>query len=294
MTRFSSRFGYDPRVPKEAILEDAPEWVRIPYLNGILQPITFTDSDSRYSNDENRPLGIKALYGEYCRIAREDPDNEAYDSWHCWDYLKSALRGTAWYYFYDFVEYVGQALKKCEEDLIYVDEWMDRFGFVSYQRQVNQLFSEERIGWRLSDESELLREIPKPFNTLASLTSSSLKDGLAPARQHFQKARRYIFERPVDPENGIKEILSALESAGRAEYPKAKTLGDVLHETSRKKTLPPLLTAMMEKFYGYASAEPAVRHGSPVPSKVSLADAEFCFYLGMAFIRYFLAKTKAG
>jgi len=45
---------------------------------------------------------------------------------------------------------------------------------------------------------------------------------------------------------------------------------------------------MIEKFYAYASDEPAVRHGSAVNSSVQLADAEFCLHVGGAFLRYLI------
>jgi hypothetical protein len=121
-----------------------------------------------------------------------------------------------------------------------------------------------------------------------------MQDELAPAREHYQKAIRYMVERgEIDPENVIKEITSAVESVGRVYYPKAKTLGDAATEMKRQKSIPPLLISLIEKFYGYASSEPAVRHGAPVPSRVALADAEFCFHVGTALIRYIIENCSS-
>jgi len=96
----------------------------------------------------------------------------------------------------------------------------------------------------------------------------------------------------IDPENSIKEIVSTVESIGRVLYPKASTLGDVVKEMRRENVLPQHLVSVIEKFYSYANAEPAVRHGAPVPSKVVLDDAEFCLHLGAALISYLIAYSK--
>ena len=39
MTMFSKRYGYNPQNPTEPILEDAPSWLRVGYINQILIPL---------------------------------------------------------------------------------------------------------------------------------------------------------------------------------------------------------------------------------------------------------------
>jgi hypothetical protein len=171
--------------------------------------------------------------------------------------------------------------------------WLVEFGFETYRTNVNELFSEDRIGWRLNEASELEREMPKALSDRFSTTALRLQDGFGPARQHYLKAKRYLSTRPLDAENAIKEITSAVESVGRVFYPKAKTLGDVVKEMKNKKEWPSNLVSMIEKFYAYASSEPAIRHGAAVSSRVSLADAEFCLHVGAAMIRYILEKNQS-
>ena len=97
----------------------------------------------------------------------------------------------------------------------------------------------------------------------------------------------------MDPENAIKEITSAVESVGRVFYPAADTLGEVAKEMRRDASWPSPLVSMIEKFYAYASSEPAVRHGAPVASRVGIADAEFCLHVGVALIRYLIEKHNS-
>jgi len=285
MTKFSARFGYDPKLPKETILEDAPEGLRIAYLSSILEPLVYIDV-GRIETEENRPLGITQLSKQFCAMARQEmPEFHSFSS--VWDDLKWLLKNAAWFDFYNFVEKVGHNLVKIQAQFEYSQTWLDDFGFESYSQRVNELFAEDRIGWRLNESSELVREIPKSLSTRLSATATRLQDDFEPAREHYLKAVRYAYSRPLDPENAIKEITSAIESVGRVFYPKAHTLGDVTKEMKHKGPWPSALVSMIEKFYAYASSEPAVRHGAPVSSRVALTDAEFCLHVGVAMIRYF-------
>jgi hypothetical protein len=123
-------------------------------------------------------------------------------------------------------------------------------------------------------------------------TFDSQLDKFKSAHQHLIKAIRYLQDEPVDPENSIKEIVSTVESVGRVLYSDAKTLGDVVKAMRKDHTRPQLLITVIEKFYGYANAEPAIRHGSSMSSKVALDDAEFCLHVGAALTRYLIASQN--
>ena len=101
-TKFSSRFTFDPQLPRETIFEDAPEGVRIAYLNGILEPVTYGDR----GNEANRPLATYSLSKQSCAIARQEmPDLDRFSS--LWDDLKWLIKEASWFNFYDFVETGG-------------------------------------------------------------------------------------------------------------------------------------------------------------------------------------------
>jgi hypothetical protein len=136
----------------------------------------------------------------------------------------------------------------------------------------------------MGQEQESLHEIFSTFD--------GRLDEFEPAHQHLIKAIRYLQDTPIDPENSIKEIVSTLESVGRVLYPNANTLGDVVKAMKKDQSRPQLLITVIEKFYAYASAEPAIRHGALVSSKVVLDDAEFCLHVGSALTRYLIASQK--
>ncbi len=289
MARFSSRFEYDPRLPKNPVVEDAPDGMRIAYVNSILEPFTY---EAKYDqdNEENRPLQSYLLKREFCAIARQEMPDFPNSTTH-WADLKSLLTEASWFNFYDFVESVGKLLKSGEEDS--GSAFPERFSFANYKKYVNNLFDEERIGWRLNDRSELEKQIPRFLANRLAATDAALADKFEPARRHFQKAVQYTLRTQPDPENAIKEVTSAIESVGRVLYPKANTLGKVVKEMEKEKGWPSMLVALIERYYAYASSEPAVRHGGTASSRVLLSDAEFCLHVGAAIIRYVVDRGSS-
>jgi hypothetical protein len=282
VARFSSRFRYDSRLPKSPVVEDAPDGMRIAYVNSILESLTW---EAKYDehNREDRPLQSFTLIREFCAIARQEIPNFPSNTSN-WTDLKSLLTKASWFNFYDFVESVGKTLKSAEQNAF--PDLPEHFTFATYKKHVNELFDEERIGWRLNDKSELEKHIPASLAKRLAATDAALADKFEPARKHYQKAIQYTLGTQPDPENAIKEVTSAIESVGRALYPKANTLGKVVREMEKDNVWPKMLVAMIEKYYAYASSEPAVRHGGIVSSRVLLRDAEFCLHVGAAIIRY--------
>src|SRR4051812_20764259 len=110
MPKFSSRYGYAPQLSATSILEDAPTTLRIAYVNGVLDDLTYVDRDDRYDNSDNRPLGVKRLNEELSVLLRQEPQPNYYDSWQCWDIFKELLISCQWYGFYDCLEYIGKKL----------------------------------------------------------------------------------------------------------------------------------------------------------------------------------------
>lgn len=133
--------------------------------------------------------------------------------------------------------------------------------------------------------------MPEELITPVDELTNALADRFEAARIHLAKARRFLSERPLDPENAIKEVTSALESVGRTIYPKASTLGKVPKEM-RKAGFPPLMAELIERFWAFASAEPGVRHGGIDVPQADLDDADFCLYVGTALMKYLIDVTE--
>lgn len=292
--KFSHRFGFDPEYKNEPISEDAPNWLKSLFFLNVLEPLLYIDGDSRQKNAESKPLGVKYLIERLCAENGHETDSEDYDSWTCWDALKCRLMNLEWYQFYDFVEIT--AIKIKEKEIEYSSAWdnsrFESFMFPSYRQKVNDLFSQHKIQWKLSDGGKLETSLPKDLETRVAAIDSTLQDEFEPARVHYSKARSYILSPSKDPENSIKESVSAVESVCKAIYPKCATLGDALKAMKREQLISPMLVTVFEKFYAYTNAEPAVRHGSNKMSGVDEMDAELALHMSAAFIRTIISRKS--
>ncbi|UST92745.1 AbiJ-NTD4 domain-containing protein [Pseudomonas siliginis] len=285
--KFSHRNGFDPNRAEGPIVEDAPSWLRDDFFINVLSKLTYVDQDSRVKNKERFPLGIKSLNERLCVEVRREMDEGDWDSWTCQEGLAFTIKKCEWYQFYDCVEVIGEELQEIEP--LYEDASGDidvpKFTFAAYRARVNELFNKHQIGWRLNVKSQLESALPKDLSDRMETVEKQL-DQYEAAREHFRKAKRYALGTHKDPENSIKESVSAFESVGRVLYEKSATLGDALSKMKKDGVVPPMLVAVMEKFYAYANAAPGVRHGAAQMPKSAEMDAELAMHLSAAFIRY--------
>lgn len=276
MDIFSKRNQFDPEVPKSPVVEDAPRVLRLEYWTKVLKPLTYIDGDSRYQKPDSAILGEKALLEDLCILFHVEPDANMSDSWVCTAELENMVKSSEWYRFYDIIEAVGtKILRK-----------VGLTSFSTYRDSVNQTLANNIIAWRLNAEGVLSRTGLEELEGKNKEIEDILQAGFPMTLQHLRKARRFVTSRPLDPENAIKESVSAVGSCGRVLYPNATTLGDVVKELRKRGNFPNLILSMMEKFYAFASAEPGVRHGAKASSTVSLIDADFCLYVSIAFTDY--------
>lgn len=301
-TRFSTRYGFNPRKPREGIVEDAPEWMRKVYVDSILLRRTYVDRDARYKYEVQPPIGTKELYERFCRWMRcEEPSNRYQDSWYCNEELGALIASCEWYFFYDLVEMIGEELREVQKVFESAqgtphrisEGWLKAFGFDAYRTDVNRLFKDEGIAWYLNEAGALTRALPDEIAQGVEASEKILEGRFAPAKQHYEKSRRYLFERPLDPENSIKEMVTALESIALVlTSSKSATLGDAVKALKKKQTAPERLLDVIERIYIFACAEPGVRHGKPAPPRVTLREADLVFHTGAALIRYLIEHVN--
>ena len=290
--KFSYRHGFDPEYNKKPIREDAPEWLRSLFFVTVLDNFLYIDGDSRITNDENKPLGIKALIERLCAENGQETDHEDFDSWYCYDALKARLQHMRWFQFYDAVEIIGDLLRKrdVERGHTWGKKALEDITFTSYRQKLNELFASRNIDWKMNSAGRLETPLPNELEQKIDETNNLLQDQFEPARRHYVKARAFALGAHKDPENSIKESISAIESMCRTYYPSASTLGEVLKLMKKENTISPMLLTVIEKFYAYTNAEPAVRHGSNKVSSVLEYDAEFVLHISAAFIRTIIQR----
>ncbi|MFP9134011.1 hypothetical protein ACLKZ7_13610 [Shewanella algae] len=74
--KFSHRFGFDPEYKNEPISQDAPKWLKNMFFLKVLEPLLYVDGDSRVSNDDQKPLGVKSLIERLCAENGQETDQE--------------------------------------------------------------------------------------------------------------------------------------------------------------------------------------------------------------------------
>ncbi|WP_312077874.1 AbiJ-NTD4 domain-containing protein [Leclercia sp.] len=289
--QFSYRHGYDPEFDNKIVRDEAPKWIRKLYFSKILERLL---QNSQSSNSDKQPIPIYDLIYDVLAMDDEEPDD--YDLSHtpAIDVLRNLIMGISWYRFYDTVETVAEKLISDDnsDTFTWGNPKNESYTFSAYRQRINELFSEYKVDWRMNETGQLESPLPLFLEEKIKNTEERLADRFKPARAHYAKARAYALGSHRDAENSIKESISAIESVCRTFYPGAATLGEALKMMKKDGSVSPMLITVIDKFYGYANAEPAVRHGSDRASSVLEYDAELALHFAAAFIRTLILRKE--
>jgi len=289
--KFSHRHGFDPEVTNKTFRDEAPKWVRRLYFKNILERLV-CDSMSPFTEKCRSPA--YDLINEILSMDDKEPDEYYLSNTPAVEVLRNLMMNLPWYRFYDTVESVAEQIIDMddEDSFTWGGKKNESFSFSAYRQRVNELFSEYRIDWKMNESGQLELPLPPFLEEKVKSTEERLADQFRPARAHFAKARAYSLGSHRDPENSIKESISAIESVCKTFYPDASTLGDALKMMRKDGSVSPMFITVVEKFYAYANAEPAVRHGSNKDSGVLEYDAELALHFAAAFIRTLIVRWK--
>ena len=202
--------------------------------------------------------------------------------------LAIKLGDTKWDFVFDFIERILDDLEP------------DMGGNLAalkneFQNDINILFRTERMLYSIK-EGRISPQLPSEVEILETnvLSISAQRVAGRAVVQHLEKARNLLCQRPEpDLENCIKELVSALESTAKIlsrddrmklrKFLDSKLCRDVLHSAVRD---------LIKKFYGFASEECGIRHGSgSVQGKVGIEDVIFSYYQALSGIELLLAKV---
>lgn len=162
--------------------------------------------------------------------------------------------------------------------------------FQEYEKELNQLFQEEFVGYRIiegqitsiSDDIEV-SEIKKGLNIQF--------DG---CKSHIKKSLIFLSNREnPDYKNSIKESISAVESICKIiTNNKKATLGNALDKLKGNgNIIHPSLLEAFSKLYGYTSNEGGIRHAEGLfESNVSFCQAKYMLVSCCAFVNYLLEE----
>ncbi len=99
---------------------------------------------------------------------------------------------------------------------------------------------------------------------------------------------------PPDYANAAKEAVSSVEAVAQiiVRNPSA-TLGDAVKHLRTSGRLEPPLLEGLEELWGFTSESPGVRHGSPSPTTIDVARAQYVLDSSAAAIRLLLSLDEA-
>jgi len=306
MDDFVKRYGYEPEKEPKPIIESAPDWLRLLYIENILRK--YVDFGEVLSID---PIEVEPVYSQEEIIDKLaiQLKLEKVNKREPWKTTRILLRECEWYQFYNFVEIIGRSIQTREiqinrdvqeatemgimdpelaggTDVLTVSLYQS---YADYQRRVNELFKEVQVMWELDHEGNLTRVLPDDVYKLSKNVQQALREEHPVAYDHLIKSDKAISSIPLDPEITINQIVSAVESLARELVPEAHTLGQAVKVFRKESNIPEYLINIVQNLWDYSNNIIGGRHGQPSDSQAinaSREQAEFCFYLGMAILNY--------
>jgi hypothetical protein len=158
----------------------------------------------------------------------------------------------------------------------------------AFVEQLNDVLSEESIGWKMDRGGRLQRLLPEAIQVEAERVFGELQiPRFAPAWTHMQVARAAYNFRPRRDQEVCSSVFDALESVAKEVFsmPTA-TFGDVIKAARTRDIFAPETLSVLEKLYALANNH--FRHGMTVPFKLGAPEVEFVYVSCMAGILLFI------
>jgi hypothetical protein len=180
---------------------------------------------------------------------------------------------TPWFRFYNLCERIAAQIEGSE----------------TFETKLNELFQEERIGYRLSD-GKIEKVGSEEFTEAVTTAEEHLRDlGSSAPLGQFRKALAFRNNLPPDYPNAVKEAVNAVEGAWQVA---ASRLGVALPTilSGLDTQLPSGLKRLYDGLYGYGSGSEGARHAG-IGGHVPTADeAEFIIHTAAAAISYAISQ----
>ena len=196
---------------------------------------------------------------------------------------EAAVASLHWQKVYDFCERLHSHLARDVgyggfDEFVITTSRSDVQAYIASELQ--RLFFEEGLAFEFS-EGNVRRRGRKHTVDVAARAQVVLGDPrLGDARRHFEKALQFYrsFAKP-DYENAVKESVCAVEGAGKALFPAAKsaTLGDLAKwlMSTKEVAVPKALVQTITAIYAYRSGGDGVGHGGSSGGRATAEVAEF-------------------
>ena len=294
MTELKAPFSARHRGQHQQVDNDFPESARIGLLHLLYE-----------LEEKDYVAGWPAIARELQRISRLPPTSYSVSSVPDLRRAKTdaeeALSSLSWGQVYDFCERLYGHLSHDVLEPISFDEFKISIPKSEVQvfisEELERIFLEENLAFEFT-EGLVHRRGRRHTEDQATRAQFVLGDNrLAGSRKHYTKALQF-FRHATKPdyENCVKEAVCAVEAAGKALFPSAKTatLGDLTKWLSNTKDydIPKALIKTIEGIYAYRSGGNGVGHGGAQGGAATMEVAEYVLSICASQIIYLVDIEK--
>ncbi|MBI5787522.1 MAG: hypothetical protein HZA78_01515 [Candidatus Schekmanbacteria bacterium] len=274
---FSRRYGY---VGKKEITkrEDAPRKFRMKLL-----------SAARKFN-----LPSKTMRYVICEILGEPEDDG-----HNWGepnvshQIEGLILKCDWFYVYEICE---GFYKEISNPVVYNEDFIGTLvdNKALYSRDINTLFEELEIGWKMEAGKIVAREDEQLEGQVKKARNDLKSNNLPTSLNEMKQARACLSRRPEpDITGAIDHCIAALECTVKeisGSSGSKTTFGRLIQKHAEKLGIPKPLDTALEKLWGYASDNARhVKEGKKPPSR---HEAELILGISSVMISYILGKAS--
>jgi hypothetical protein len=256
--RFSIRHGMESE-PSEPVFDDAPRRLRFFVLETLQQ--SFYPHVARQL--------VARVFCKHDLLVGTMPDATL------WKTVQRHLDECAWPEIYNLIEAMYSELKLSGLSQA-----------ILFEKQVNQVFAEESIGWKLDEDGLLQRTLPAAVHVqMEQIFAEMEAPRFAAALVHLRSAYEAYNARPRSDLDVCSKIFDALESVAKEVFSlPSGTFGDVLKKA--KTTFSHETISTLEKLYALANNH--FRHGRTTPFALSMAETDFVYVTCLAGMMLFV------
>jgi hypothetical protein len=258
--RFSLRYGYELK-PEHPIFDEAPKRLRFLLVKSLQKYFNLYDSTR---------LASEVLCDPDLMLLVATPGQ-------LWTQLFPYLERCKGWEVYNLIEPMYAELCKSAK----------HYYATEFQSELNQLFGEESIGWRLKD-GKLERTLPVAAREQVDAVFKELGNPrFAPALAHIISAYKAYNARPQRGLDVCSNAFDACESVAKEVFglPTA-TFGGVLAEARNKKGFATETISTLEKLYSLSNNH--FRHGMTEPFALGPSEVDFVYLACLAGILLFV------
>ncbi len=258
--RFSIRHGMETE-PSEPVFDDAPKRLRFFILETLQQ-----------SFYPQVALGIVARVLCKPGLIVGTPPGAV-----LWKTVQHNIDDCKWPEVYNLIEAMYAELRSSS-----------LAGAILFEKEVNRVFGEESIGWKLDSDGLLQRTLPAAVHVQVEQIFAELEaPRFSPALVHLRSAYEAYNARPRSDLDVCSKIFDALESVAKEGFSLPNgTFGDVLKKA--RGAFSPETISTLEKLYAMASNH--FRHGNTEPFALRPSETDFvyvtCLAGMMLFVRF--------